>query len=518
MKKIVYLFSFFFMSLLTSCADEKIEEMNQQSPLTRSVVGNAFAVNQQLKRGINIGDTFETGNYEGIWNSMYFRYIAAMGFTHVRIPIHWETRVVPGTDIIEPDFMQKMKNVVTEALRYDLYVIINMHNHLNLMNNPGQYQGRFLSQWRQIAEAFSSYSDKLLFEILNEPGSAITPELWHSGLNYVYPIIRQSNPNRIILVGTPYGGGISGLGRLQLPFDDDKTIVTVHYYNPFTFTHQGASWVGGNSDEWLGTEWHDTEAERMTVDWDLKEILAFERKNNVPIHMGEFGAYEKADMDSRVRWTTYLARQFEQHGFSWVYWELYAGFGIYDLRNQMIRQQLLDALVTNPIPEATTYTKIPVYHADFSENEDGWYLLDNERAGANAFMTRSNGKLVVNISSIGTYPSQIQLVRIDTLNRIPTLVNGQHYLVTFKSSSRLSSRTVTGPYSRWYNSYVGQNYSPWNAYSTIKRFAIGEEEEVRGYLFYMNEDTDTNCRIFFDLGAAPGIFTLSEFTLDIVEF
>lgn len=107
MKKIVYLFSFFFMSLLTSCADEKIEEMNQQSPLTRSVVGNAFAVNQQLKRGINIGDTFETGNYEGIWNSMYFRYIAAMGFTHVRIPIHWETRVVPGTDIIEPDFMQK---------------------------------------------------------------------------------------------------------------------------------------------------------------------------------------------------------------------------------------------------------------------------------------------------------------------------------------------------------------------------------------------------------------------------
>lgn len=517
MKKIIGLLLLCMSFLLLSCIDESFTDCKRQEPDTRAATGNAFVINRQLGRGINIGDTFENGIYAGSWDSGYFRHIANYGFTHVRIPIHWETMVTPGTNTINPAFMQKMKSVVDEALRCNLYVIINMHHHTLLMNNPSQYIDRFLSQWRQIATTFQSYPDKLLFEILNEPGDAITPDLWNQGLTMVYPIIRESNPNRIVLIGTPYGGGISGLNRLQLPANDGKIIITVHYYNPFYFTHQGAAWVGEISNEWIGTQWRDTKAERISVDWDVKLIKAFSNRNNVPIHIGEFGAYEKADMESRIRWTTYVARTFEQYGFSWAYWELYSGFGIYDRRNGVIRQGLLDALTSNHIPSPTTLTTIPVYHSDFSSNQDGWYLLVNRNAGAEASLTYNRGKVSVNVSRAGTAPSHVQLVRIDTRNRIPTLVKGKQYMVTFKaSSSPLNS--AGGSYSnRYYQSYIGQNYSPWNAYSTVKAFAIGEEEEELGYIFPMQENTDNNCRLYFDLGAEPGVFTLCDFKLDVVE-
>ena len=44
---------------------------------------------------------------------------------------------------------------------------------------------------------------------------------------------------------------IAGLTELELP-DDDRLIVTIHYYLPLPFTHQGAHWWPHAAD-WLGT-------------------------------------------------------------------------------------------------------------------------------------------------------------------------------------------------------------------------------------------------------------------------
>jgi len=56
------------------------------------------------------------------------------------------------------------------------------------------------------------------------------------------------------MVGTAEWGGISALSDLDIPDGEQNVIVTVHYYNPFQFTHQGAEWVDG-SDAWLGRTW-----------------------------------------------------------------------------------------------------------------------------------------------------------------------------------------------------------------------------------------------------------------------
>ena len=244
--------------------------------------------------------------------------------------------------------MQIIQNVVDEALKNKLHVIINMHHHDNLFANPSAEKLRFISQWEQISDYFKNYPDSLLFEILNEPHDKLTPALWNEYSKEALNVIRKTNPERCVLLGTAEWGGVGGLKSLEIP-NDQNIIVTVHYYSPFEFTHQGASWSEG-SEAWVGTQWHDTELERQAIVEDFKLAINLAKDKNIPIHVGEFGAFSRADIDSRVRWTRFLIRWFEQQGFSWAYWEWNSGFGIYNPQSGEYNQRLIDALVKDEMP------------------------------------------------------------------------------------------------------------------------------------------------------------------------
>jgi endoglucanase len=157
-------------------------------------------------------------------------------------------------------------------------------------------------------------------------------------------VIRASNPNRAVVVGPSGWNGIWKLDKLRLPADDHRLIVTVHHYNPFQFTHQGASWSQG-SDKWLGKTWTGTTEEQQALDKDFDRAAAWAKKHDRPIYLGEFGAYSKAPMDSRVTWTRAVVGAAERSGFSWSYWEFAAGFGVYDPAAHAWREPLLRALL-----------------------------------------------------------------------------------------------------------------------------------------------------------------------------
>ena len=63
------------------------------------------------------------------------------------------------------------------------------------------------------------------------------------------------------------------------------------------------------------------------------------------VFLGEFGAYEKADMTSRAKWTAAVVKEAESRGFSWAYWEFGAGFGAYDRQAKTWREPLMKALI-----------------------------------------------------------------------------------------------------------------------------------------------------------------------------
>jgi endoglucanase len=283
-----------------------------------------------LGRGINLGNKLEAPA-EGDWGtpvaSWMLTTIRQGGFATVRVPTRWSAHAATSAPFtIDATFLDRVTWVVDQALAAGLMVVVNIHHYDELFSDPAGQRDRFLALWRQIATHFRGYSDSLVFEVLNEPNTNLTPELWNQFLPDALEVIRQSNPHRYVVVGTAEWGGIGAMSRLQLP-PDDRLIFTFHYYNPFQFTHQGAEWVSG-SDAWLGTTW-GTGQDSAAVQSDFDTVAAWAAQHDVPVFMGEFGAYSRAAMADRVAWTAFVAREAERRGFAWAYWEFDAGFGAY---------------------------------------------------------------------------------------------------------------------------------------------------------------------------------------------
>lgn len=465
----------------------------------------AYEMNERLGRGMNMGNAFEAPSEESWgnpWKPEYFSMISELGFTHVRLPIRWEPAnrsMATAPYTIYPEFLERIKTVIDEALKNKLHIIINMHHHEDLIANPTGQKERFLSQWRQIADYFKSYPDSLLFEVLNEPNGKLTPELWNQFAADAVSEIRKTNPDRTIMLGTAEWGGIGGLNYLQLP-NDDNIIVAIHYYNPFEFTHQGAEWTEPSSP--TGVKWHDTEDERKTMQNEFKTVKEFSVNNNIPVHIGEFGSYSKADIDSRVRWTTYLARWFEEQGYSWAYWEFSAGFGIYNPATGKFSEPLVNALLHNLMPEPAKVEYSTIYKSNFENNTDGWALYT--QSPASGVLSNHNNQLEATVTVKGSEGWHLQLVK----NGIP-LEEDEMYRFSFITSSSVQNNFVN---------YIGRNSDPWNAYSGYNSVNAGTQEEKLTYTFTMKQPDDASARIVFDIGTInPSTVVFKEITVDKIK-
>jgi len=453
----------------------------------------AFDQNQKLGRGINMGNALEAPN-EGEWGvtlqESYFQIIAQKGFHSVRIPIRWSTHAMTTFPyIINESFFDRIDWAVQNALKNKLMVIINVHHYTEIFEDPAGNKARFLKIWEQIGQRYSSYSDSIIFEPLNEPNGNLTAELWNTYLAEAHDILRISNPDKTILVGIAEWGGIGGLNKLVLPINDDNLILTVHYYNPFQFTHQGAEWVAG-SDAWLGTYWNNTVAEREIVVNEFQAVTNFASFHNIPVHIGEFGAYNKADIGSRALWTNYCSRLFEEKGFSWAYWEFCSGFGIYNATNNTWNQKLLDALVNLPMPDPVeNYNGNMLFNGDFQYGKSNWSMYVNSSASANYNV--SNNECKVTITSGGTENWHVEL-----MNNSFKIENGKKYHIEFETRADKNRNIEVS---------IGQNSSPYNSYFGKQLVPVSTIKTKFVYEFTMQSPTDPSARFLFDLGKNTGI-------------
>jgi endoglucanase len=310
---------------------------------------DVFTLNQRLGRGVNIlgYDPIWRTREQGRFKAEYFQKLKAAGFNSVRLNLH-PFRFMNATNgwVLKPSWLATLDWAVTEAQRQGLAVILDLHEFHALGKDPAGNKEKLLAFWRQMATHYQAAPDSVYFEVLNEPFDALTPELWNEYFAEALGLIRKTNPTRAVIVGPGHWNAISHLEKLKLPEQDRQLIVTVHFYEPFGFTHQGASWT--DRKDKLGIDWTGTPEEIAALRRSLDKADAWSKTNHRPLLLGEFGAYDRAPMEARVRWTDAVTRAAEARGWSWAYWQFDSDFILYDVKREAWVEPIRDALIPNP--------------------------------------------------------------------------------------------------------------------------------------------------------------------------
>lgn len=313
---------------------------------------DAFALNQRLGRGVNIlgYDPIWRAREQGRFQAEHFQKLKVAGFNSVRLNLHpFRHMVATNHWALRPAWLATLDWAVTEAQRQGLAVILDLHEFQALGADPAGHKEKLLAFWQQMATHFKDAPASVYFEVLNEPSDKLTPELWNEYFVETLAVIRPTNPARGVIVGPGHWNAISHLEKLKLPETDRHLIVTVHFYEPFSFTHQGASW--SNQKDKVGVDWSGTAEELAALNRVFDQADAWCKANKRPLLLGEFGAYDRAPMEARARWTAAIARAAEARSWSWAYWQFDSDFILYDVNQEAWVEPILKALIPKPSAE-----------------------------------------------------------------------------------------------------------------------------------------------------------------------
>lgn len=306
-----------------------------------------LAAQAQVKimgRGVNIL------GYDPIWHDPaqarfrldHLAKIKQGGFDTVRLNLH-AFEHMDAQNRLDPAWLATLDKVVAAALAQKLTVILDAHNFSACGENANACKPRLMAFWQQISRRYRNTGDALVFEILNEPNGQLSAAVWNRWLVEALAVIRETNPTRNVVIGPTAWNNIELLDTLDLPKADRHIIATVHYYLPMEFTHQGAPWFS-NGKSRTGVTW-GTLAERLRMKSDFALVQRWAKAHDRPILLGEFGAYEKGDLASRVAYTAAATREAEALGWAWTYWQFDADFIVFDMKTDNWVKPIHDALI-----------------------------------------------------------------------------------------------------------------------------------------------------------------------------
>jgi len=336
--------------------DATIDSIEISNPLQQRAL-------QYLDRGYNITNWLEEARFEDFdYDEGYVAALAAAGFRSLRLPIDLDLYVEARSG--SGDAMEL-------TLHDDLFTILDAFDEwtsnsgLGLTIDYHQYDGSFdvtdsdgvaeaVELWARVAEHFAENPrEDLFFELLNEPelSSAATPPTqaeWTEIAERMISAIREQDPTHTIIFGDVDWYGIDALTARE-PLSDGNVVYAFHFYEPFIFTHQGASWtaLGAAHDvpypyspERWSEYYSDLGFSRFADDWIESLIQDYYRSGNraavrnriveakgwavehdVPVICNEFGVYERTSrLEDRERYYTDLIGIFEELEIPWQPW------------------------------------------------------------------------------------------------------------------------------------------------------------------------------------------------------
>jgi endoglucanase len=340
-----------------------------------------------LRRGVNLSHWFsQAANYskthlETHTTAQDIALIKSMGFDHVRFPIEPAPLLAdtPDPSILNTAYLQYVDNALDMILATGLAVVIDIHpsDEFKLrMNREERNIEAFAKFWRAFATHLSKRDPNLVFlEVINEP-MVEDGYRWYGIQGKLIAAIRAGAPNHTIIA---CGHRWSGLYEMLFldPYSDPNVIYNFHYYEPFAFTHQGATWAGPNLPFYKNVPYPSSpDAVKLVLDtvqdepakynllrygeenWNAARIdrelgmaAAWAAKYHVFITCNEFGAFRKVvRAGDRVMWLHDMRLALEKHGIGWTMWDYAGGFAAVNKTNGQAQEdpELLKALGLKP--------------------------------------------------------------------------------------------------------------------------------------------------------------------------
>lgn len=283
------------------------------------------AMNKKLGRGINFGNSWDApGSDDGGWGNRIsdgdFATVKAAGFNSVRIPVRWYTGMSSKLSGVKED--------VQLAIKAGLTVIVNNHHNQPVYDAAkGSFDSKlndFKSEWTQIAQTFDSFpDDAVVFEIFNEPHDPMTNAQVNKLMTTGYNAIRAVSKGKTIMFEGNGYAKFAQIQNLELP-SDGNIIVSGHYYDPYSFTHQGHGDnypCNSNAKDGISSMANDFRSYADSAARYYPDVNG----GSVPMNMGEFGVANKGQCQSisdtkREAWVDAVLAQAEKYDMSWHYW------------------------------------------------------------------------------------------------------------------------------------------------------------------------------------------------------
>lgn len=331
-----------------------VNEMNDEFDTSLT----ALELTAKIDCGWNLGNTLDaTGSSlssETAWGNPtttpeMIQAVKDAGFNAVRIPTTWEKHL-DENNVIDSEWLARVKEVVDYAYTRDMYVILNAHHeewYQPYADQQDEISEKLAKVWTQIAEEFKDYDERLIFEGMNEPRWKNTEWEWNGGndegravvnhLNSVFiDAVRATGGNnqyRFLMI-CPYGANSSesALAALEIP-EDKNIIVSVHAYIPYTFALASSGthmWLGEKASS---TNDIDTLAEvldRLFISKGIAVIIGetgamnryYTTKKEVPADStAEAETITKANTEYRAAWAEYYFGKFKQLGIPCFWWD-----------------------------------------------------------------------------------------------------------------------------------------------------------------------------------------------------
>jgi endoglucanase len=319
----------------------------------------------RLRRGVNLSHWFsQAANYtkahlETHTTAQDIALIKSMGFDHVRFPVEPAPLLneTPDPSILNATYLQYFDNALDMILAAGLAVVVDIHPSEEFklrMNRDERNTEAFGMFWRTFAVHLARRNPDFVFlEVINEP-MVEDAYRWYGIQGKLIASIRAGAPNHTIIASGHRWSGLYEMLFLK-PYSDANVIYNFHFYEPFPFTHQGATWAGPNLPFYKNVPYPSSpEAVKLLLDtiqdepakynllrygednWNASRIerelgvaATWAAKHRVYITCNEFGAFRKfAKPADRAAWLHDMRMALEKHGIGWTMWDYAGGFAI----------------------------------------------------------------------------------------------------------------------------------------------------------------------------------------------